>query len=168
LTVAYDKDGSAKTQMTVAAATAVELNRLASSGTFTLTGAPTATGTVAQQTITYSAVNVTTGVITVTAGSADAVAGSHIGPVDGAQTPVCVIGDGWGIKVTDQDEASIDVPLQNGLVGGAIDSSQIVNWPPAANTTQILWLMSMLNGGATGLEAAPKPAYGPFIFDHRY
>jgi hypothetical protein len=168
LTVAYDKDGSDKTSMTVAAATAVELNRLTGgSGTFILTGPATAGGQVVTETITFSAINTTTGVITVTAGTSDHVVGSFLQPTDGAATPVCVIGDGWGIKVTDQDEADTsDVPLQNGLVGGVIDSSQIVNWPSDAGL--ILWVMTVLNGGAVATASAPKPAYGPFIFDHRY
>jgi hypothetical protein len=56
------------TSVTLAAAEAVELvRRVGATGTFVLTGPPTAAGTVRQSTITYSAVNTTTGVVTVTA-----------------------------------------------------------------------------------------------------
>lgn len=50
------------------AAEAVELvRRIGSSGTFTLTGPPTAAGTVRSMTVTYSAVNQSTGAVTITA-----------------------------------------------------------------------------------------------------
>lgn len=66
LTVAYDAS-AAGVSMTVAAATATEIvRRLGASGTFKLTGPDVASGTVRTATITYSAVNTTTGVITVT------------------------------------------------------------------------------------------------------
>lgn len=67
--LSVDYDASADTtEMTVAAATAVEIvRRIGASGTFKLTGAPTATGVVQTVTVTYSEVDVDTGVITVTA-----------------------------------------------------------------------------------------------------
>lgn len=56
------------TSLTLSVAAAVELNRrIGASGTFKLTGPPTASGTVRTLTITYSAVNTTTGVVTITA-----------------------------------------------------------------------------------------------------
>ena len=56
------------TSITISAAQAVELvRRQGSTGTFTLTGPPTANGTSRQSTITYSAVDTTTGVVTITA-----------------------------------------------------------------------------------------------------
>ena len=65
-TVAYDVS-AAPTSITVSAATAVELvRRKGASGTFELTGPPSAAGTVQTSTVTYSAVDTTTGVITVT------------------------------------------------------------------------------------------------------
>lgn len=60
------------TSLTLTPASAVELaRRVGSSGTFKLTGPPTAAGTVRTNTVTYSAVNTTTGVVTVTAIPAD-------------------------------------------------------------------------------------------------
>ena len=50
---AYDKDGSDKTSMTVAAAVAVEIvRRIGTTGTFKITGPPTVAGTVVNETIT--------------------------------------------------------------------------------------------------------------------
>ena len=56
------------TTLTVSAAQAAELvRRVGSTGTFVLTGPEAASGTVQQKTVTYSAVNTTTGDITITA-----------------------------------------------------------------------------------------------------
>jgi len=131
------------TSMTVSAATATEIvRRIGSSGTFYLTGPPASAGTVATGTITFSAVNTTTGVITVTATSTDYISGSWIQPTDGSATPLCLIGDCDGIKVTDENEADVDVPFVPMLVGGILDSSQILYWPTDTSLrTQIrTWL----------------------------
>lgn len=142
-TVAYSNTG---TSLTVAAATAVELvRRIGTGGTFTLVGAPTVAGTVASTTVTFSAVNTTTGVITVTDIGADRVVGSYVMPTDGSQTPLCFIDDGSGYKVTDFLGNNLDVEFPLALVGGEIDTSQIINLPPSANTTQLTWLKGQLN-----------------------
>jgi len=71
LAAAYDATADT-TEMTVSAATAVEMvRRIGTSGTFNLTGPPAAAGTVQTVTVTYSAIDTTTGVITITALSAD-------------------------------------------------------------------------------------------------
>lgn len=58
----------ASTTITVSAAVATEIvRRIGATGTFKFTGPPTASGTVRTVTVTYSAVNTTTGAITVTA-----------------------------------------------------------------------------------------------------
>lgn len=84
LTAAYD--ASADTvSMTVSAATAVELvRRQGSSGTFNLTGPPSAAGTVQTVTVTYSAVDTSTGVITITALTVDVDEVQTITPTVGA------------------------------------------------------------------------------------
>lgn len=64
VTVLYD--GSTSLTVSTAAATEV-VRRIGSSGTFVVTGPPTSTGAVRQITVTYSAVDTSTGVITVTA-----------------------------------------------------------------------------------------------------
>lgn len=58
----------AGTTLTVSATQAAELvRRVGATGTFVLTGPEAASGTVRQRTVTYSAVNATTGAITITA-----------------------------------------------------------------------------------------------------
>ena len=139
LASAYTGVGTTVTSMTVSAATAVEIvRRLGAAATFKLTGPPSAAGTVATTTVTYSAVNVTTGVITVTDPNVNAIAGSYIQPTDGSESPLCLIGDGYGIKVTDIDSADVDCPFPNALIGGIIDASQIVNYP--SDTSLLTWL----------------------------
>ena len=143
VTAAYT---SGDTSITVAAATAVEIvRRIGTSGTFTIVGAPTTAGTVATATVTFSAVNTTTGVLTITNIGANYVVGSFVMPTDGSQTPLCFIDDGSGYKVTDFLGNNVDVEFGLALVGGEIDTSQIINLPPAANTTQLTWLKGQLN-----------------------
>lgn len=149
LTEAYDKDGSETTQLTVSAATAVEVvRRIGSSGTLYLTGPPAAAGTVATQTVTYSAVNVTTGVITINALAADSISGSFIQDTDGSETILTLIPDGFGIKVTDEDSTSVDVPFPKPPVGGVLDASQIVNYP--TDTSLIAYVKAALRAVGTG------------------
>lgn len=62
------------TTLNVAAATAVEIaRRIGTSGTFKVTGPPSAAGTVRTATVTFSAVNTSTGDVTITALGADQV-----------------------------------------------------------------------------------------------
>ena len=56
-------------------------------------------------------------------------AGSLIQPIDGSETIRGLLPDGPGIKVTDQDSTSLDVPLPKLLVGGAVTADQIINYP---------------------------------------
>lgn len=84
LAAAYDATADT-TEMTVSAATAVEMvRRIGTTGTFNLTGPPAAAGTVQTVTVTYSAINTTTGVITITALSADVDEVQTITPTVGA------------------------------------------------------------------------------------
>lgn len=70
------------------------------------------------------------------------VTGSLIQPTDGSETPLTIIDDGFPIKMTDQDEASEDQPLDRALVGGLIDSTQIIDWPADVSTRA--WLVAQL------------------------
>ena len=118
------------TSLTVAPAVAVELvRRIGASGTFKLTGPPAAAGTVATQTVTYSAVNTSTGVITCTAISAAAIAGSFVQPTDGSETILTFLGNQWGVKVTDISSNSTDV-LENQLaLAGHVKTANVINYP---------------------------------------
>lgn len=100
--VSYTSGG---TSLTVSAATATELvRRIGSSGTFKTVGPPTANGTVATTTTTFSAVNTTTGVITVTSLGVDKVAGSFISPTDGSEIIVTLIADIWPVQCVAADQ----------------------------------------------------------------
>lgn len=141
---AYTGVGTSVTSMTVTPATAVEINRrIGATGTFKLTGPPTAAGTVATTTITYSAVNTTTGVLTITDPNVNAIAGSFIQPTDGSEELIALIDDDVFIKVTDDDAADIDVPFAKPLVGGDLDSSQIIHWPSDTSLRQ--WIVDNLS-----------------------
>jgi len=139
---------SGATEITVSAATAVEIvRRVGASGTLTLTHAPTATGTVVPYaTLTYSAVNVTTGVLTITNIGANVETGAIVGPpvADGSYIPRAILGNAFGIKVTDEAGTDVDVPASEIIIGGVIDTANILNWPAAANTTLDAWLKGVL------------------------
>jgi hypothetical protein len=135
---------SGGTSITVSAAEAVEIvRRVGSSGNLRYVGPPAAAGTVAViSSIAFSAVNTTTGVITVTSLGVNLFAGSFVCATDGSHLPVCVQGDEYGIKVTDQDGVNEDQPLAAALVGGYLDSSQLLPWP--ADASLRTWVMDRL------------------------
>jgi hypothetical protein len=131
------------TSLTVSAATATEIvRRIGTSGTFKLTGPPAAAGTVATQTVTFSAVNTSTGVITCSATSAAVIIGSFIQPTDGSETPICLLGNRWGIKVTDMGGASTDVLEDQFLIAGHVKTANVVNYP--TDTSLIAWLKAAI------------------------
>lgn len=148
------------TTMTLPAAVVTELQRRVGLGDFTIIGPPTAAGTVASETLTIAAYASATTITLDSAGAADFAAGSIIAAADGSEAPLCLIGDGFGVKVTDQDANDIDVPFvhTNGgkamLIGGVVDSSQIIDWSSDASVKA--WLVSQLS------------AVGPFVFDHQF
>ena len=163
------------TSMTLTAATAVELNRrIGASGTFKITGPPSSAGSLISDTITYSAMNVSPGVATMSAESSDFIAGSFIQDTDGTENPKVIIGDGYGIKTTDIDDASADVPFAHTggekamLIGGIIDSSQIINWP--TDTSLQKWIVEQLNGLGPTVSVDGSNVVtltqGRYIFDH--
>jgi hypothetical protein len=123
--------GSATTVQTDVNTAAEIVRRIGASGTFKLTGPPAASGTVATQVVTYTAVNTSTGAITCSATSAAAVSGSLIQPTDGSETILTLVTDLYGIKVTDQTNVNrVDVFDPRLLLGGGtINSQLIVNYP---------------------------------------
>lgn len=74
------------------------------------------------------------------------VTGSIIAPTDGSESPVAIIGDGYGLKVTDIDGASMDTQIADLLVGGIIDPTKIINYP--ADTALRQYLKDLLNNTA--------------------
>jgi len=145
---AHDSSGTTLTSLTVGVANATEIvRRIGSSGTFKLIGPPSAGGTVAATAVTFSAVNTTTGVVTITDIAVNKIAGTFITSDDGSETPLGLIADEYGIKVTDVDDADIDGPF-NLAIGGIVDASQIVNYP--SDTALIAWLKGKLNDETAG------------------
>ena len=103
--------------------------------TFTLTGPPTAGGTVASSTVTFSAINTSNGHITITTTGVAFVAGSIIGPVDGSQlgggTIYTIMADPYGCKVVDQLNTTRINCYTNKLWtgGGMINVALIPSYP---------------------------------------
>lgn len=152
------------TTITVTAAQAVEINRrLTATGTLTLVGPPTAAGVVAVFTEVMSAIDTATGVITLGALDAALIAGSFVMDNDGTEVPVFLIGDGYGVKVTDQDDVNTDVPFRDALFGGIVDASQIILYPSDASLKT--WIKQALNGEVTDSGATTRHREGHFAFD---
>jgi len=154
LSEAYDKDGENSTVMTVPAATAAEIvRRIGSSGQITVAGPATEGGEVSAEAVTFTAVDVQTGEVTIEAAGHDFIAGSLVQPVDGSETPRCLLyAGGYGVKVTDAEGADIDAPLATPLIGGLIDADRILHYP--ADTALRAWL-----------KTEQLKAVGAFVFD---
>jgi len=58
--------------------------------------------------------------------------GALVQPTDGSQTPIALIDDGTGVRVVDQDLVNVDVPWPTVLIGGILESANIINWPTAS------------------------------------
>lgn len=152
-TAAYSSAGGGNTTITTDVNTAKEIvRRIGATGTFKLTGPPAAGGVVASQTVTFSAVNTTTGNITITAIAADAIIGSFIQPGDGSGTIVTLLCDAWGKKVADQLGGSrVDVLEAQFLAGGGtINTASIVNYPSDASLKT--WIKTALKATCPGVN----------------
>lgn len=131
------------------------VRRVGATGTFKLTGPPSASGVVDSETVTYSAASGTS--ITVTGITKAYVAGSFIQPTDGSQEPLAFIGEGYGMPMVDFDgTAAAAVQFPEIPLDAIVVSSQLVNWP--SDTSLQAWIVARLN----------DVAGGQYIFDHRY
>lgn len=147
------------TTINISAAQAVELvRRVGSTGTIRLVGPPTANGTVATFTETYSAVNTTTGDVTISAADAALVAGSFVCANDGTYLPKMFIYEpSCGQKVTDNVAADSLFEIHQPPISGVIESTQLLPvWP--TDTSLQAWIVAALNSAAGG----------QFVFDHWY
>ncbi len=121
------------TVMTLPAALITEITRrIGTSGTFIIVGPPAADGSVAIETVTFSAIAGAT-TLTITATDNDYASGSIIADNDGTYLAKAVIGDGYGIKVIDVDAVAIDVPFTQMTIGGLVDTDILLT------ATQALW-----------------------------
>jgi hypothetical protein len=141
---------AAATSLSVAPAVAAELlRRVGVTGTFKLVGPPTAGGTVATQTVTYTVVNTVSGAITVNALGAAAIAGSFVQPTDGSEAPITLMASRWGQKVTDVSGASTDTLCDALLLAGHVKTANLVNYP--TDTSLVAWLKAALRTNCPAL-----------------
>ncbi len=83
------------------------------------------------------------------------VTGSLIQPTDGSETIKTFLPNGGTLRVTDIDGVDRDVQLGQYLIGGLVDSSQLVNWP--ADASLRTWVVDALRLAGAG-----------FTFDHTH
>lgn len=132
---------SGASTFTISVAGALELQRLFNLGETTkvITGPPTATGIVANQTVTISSINTTTGVVTITGTlAANYFAGSIVQPPDGSATILTVIGDPDGLYCTDPTGVTrLDQYESNAPIGGGtINTGVLVGYANAPASLQ--------------------------------
>lgn len=137
---------AAGTSVTVSLAQAAEIvRRIGTTGTLRFVGPPTAAGTVATFTETYSAVNTATGEVTVSALNADLIAGSLVCADDGSYLPVTIIPDGFGILIP-EDSTNVEWPQVP--IAGVIDSANIL--PEITDTSLKAWVQQSLSTVSRG------------------
>jgi hypothetical protein len=134
------------TEISVSAAAAAEIvRRIGATGTLRFVGPPTAAGTVATFTETYSAVNTSTGAITIAAADAALVAGSLVCANDGSYLPLTVVPDGYGLLIP-EDSSHTEWPLVP--IAGVIDFPQLL--PAVTDASLKTWIrtnLSTVSGG---------------------
>lgn len=149
------------TTLTVPAGVATECARLIAvtggSLSLSLIGPPTAAGTVAATDITVSAASGTT--LAISDLNLAKVTDSLIALRVAGYTPgsFCIIDDDDYIRVTDEAGSSVNAHMPRPLIGGTIDTSQLLDWPADAST--VTYLKGLLNSGVAG--------YG-FTFDDAF
>lgn len=156
LGVTTNAEAVGSTSIQASAAVVTELvRRIGATGTFKLIGPGAVGGVIVTETVTYSAAS---GVnITVTAIGNNFIAGSFLAPTDGSEDPLTLVSDGYGVKVTDADNANIDVPFAEMPIAGVITSTQLLPvWPTDASLRE--WIVSRLS----------RASGGKFVFDHLY
>lgn len=139
---------SADTTITVAAATATEVARLITATgaavTILLIGPPSAAGTVAATSLSISAASSTT--LTIASSGTvgvNKVTDSLIAVADAVSGSYCLVDDDDFIKVTDELGTRTDQLFARPLIGGNLDTSQILDWP--ADTSTVTYLKGLLS-----------------------
>ncbi len=105
---------------------------------------------MAKTALTYSAVDLTTGIVTCSSLGVNKVAGSWVTPGDGSETMVAPIPDwDYGIQVVDGLGISVPYVDYGKLpISGVIDSSKLVPWP--TDTSLQARIKAQLNGAGAG------------------
>ena len=122
-------------------------------------GPPAAAGVVASTAITITAVTLNGATSTITTGdlNLNKVAGSFIGPADGAQVPKIMLPDGYPISAVDGSGNSINVPFPFMPVWAIVESTKLLPaWPADAS------LQAYLTDNLSTL------AGGKYSFSHKY
>ena len=60
---------------------------------------------------------------------------------------LCIVDDDDFVKCSDELGNRIDQPFSRPLIGGNLDTSQIIDWP--ADTSTITWLKGKLNAAGS-------------------
>lgn len=142
------------TSLTVTAAAATELaRRVGASGAVRIIGPAAASGAIAEETLTYSAIAGTT--VTITALTNAYVSGSLIVPADGSEDILTFIPEGWNKQVVDIDGNSTDVPFEWLPIGGVVQFAQLL--PAVTDASLKQWIKDQL-----------RTASGLFVFDADY
>lgn len=133
------------TSFTVSTGEATEIvRRVGTSGTLRGIGPPTAAGTVANISITFSAVNTSTGVVTCSALSAALVAGSVIAEPN-YDTPITYVPESKGVLLPEDGTSDVDSRIP---ISALVDYDQLLPAPTDASLkTWIKQSMSTLEGG---------------------
>lgn len=143
------------TTLTITSQLSTELaRRVGATGTFKIVGPPGASGVVASETVTYSALGATTATITALGNSY--VTGSPVMATDGSEDPISFIDKDHGIYVLDEFGAEQNKPWPLVPIMATVISTNIINYP--ADTSTRNWLKGMMSGKGRG----------KFIFDDEY
>jgi len=135
------------TTLTVGAATATEVARLiAAAGaavSLALIGPPSAAGTVAATAISVTAASGTT--LTIADLNLAKVSDSLIALPAAGYTAgsFCIVDDDDFINLADETNARANQPWGKVLIGGTIDTSQLLDWP--ADSSTVTYLKGLLN-----------------------
>lgn len=153
-TAALHDTSAVTTTMTLPASVITEIQRrIGASGTFKIVGPPTAAGTVAMETVTYSAIASST-TLTITATIADFAAGSLILPNDGSDTFRLLLD--CELKVTTDSGTNADAQAPSVLVAGLLNSEGLTHY--STDTSVKAWIKAQLN----------TTTVGPFRFSDSY
>jgi len=135
------------TTLTVGAATATEVARLiAAAGaavSLALIGPPSAAGTVAATAISVTAASGTT--LTIADLNLAKVSDSLIALPAAGYTAgsFCIVDDDDFINLADETNARANQPFPRPLIGGTLDTSQLLDWP--ADSSTVTYLKGLLN-----------------------
>lgn len=134
------------TVLSCTTACAAEISRrVGSSGTLKIAGAASGAGTIHQESVSYTAVDLDTGQLTISALTNDYHAGSIIQPADGSEVPLVVMGDEPMLAVDPSDfTTDQDVPMKRPLVGGLLRVAQLLHYPASTATSLITWLKAQM------------------------